>query len=195
MWEPDPSSPTRLVSGIRNAEMKWTSPEKLDVYGVRLVGWPPAIPAQNPSTLKTNQNKLLLDSLENGTMRFERIIVPSGSTEPIGHSNIPAGGSFDGQGDIDFSWAYDADGGNHSVCFRLMMFLFNSRIYFRQNTSQDFTPNQSWDYSFSTFNANIPPITPGINSGDGNASLLTTLEYDHSTVQVPSSRKRPRREG
>lgn len=116
-------SPPRLASGIRNAEMKWTSPEKLNVYGVRLVGWPSAIPAQNPSTLKTNQNKLLLDSLENGTMRFERIIVPSGSTEPIDHSNTPAAGPFDGQRgneDIDFSWAYDADGGNPSVCFWLI---------------------------------------------------------------------------
>ncbi|EEB94931.1 hypothetical protein MPER_06180, partial [Moniliophthora perniciosa FA553] len=41
----------RSVSGIRNAEMKWTQPDRLYTYGVRLVGWPPDIPTQNPSSL------------------------------------------------------------------------------------------------------------------------------------------------
>ncbi|KAF9468066.1 hypothetical protein BDZ94DRAFT_1154544 [Collybia nuda] len=116
----------RLVSGIRNAEMKWTSPDKLNVYGVRLVGWPSTIPAQNPSTLRASQNQLLLDSLERGIMRFEKILVSSSSTEPTDRPGAAVEGLFDGQGgaeDVDFSWAYDADGGSSSVCSRLTMML------------------------------------------------------------------------
>ncbi|KAF8701732.1 hypothetical protein AX14_000304 [Amanita brunnescens Koide BX004] len=64
----------RRVSGVRNAEMKWTNPERLDAYGVRLVGWPREIPAQNPSSLKQSQNKKLLQALENGALRFERVV-------------------------------------------------------------------------------------------------------------------------
>ncbi|KAF8206402.1 hypothetical protein K438DRAFT_1525392, partial [Mycena galopus ATCC 62051] len=41
----------RSTSGVRNAEMKWTNPALLATYGVYLVGWPPTIPAQNPSSL------------------------------------------------------------------------------------------------------------------------------------------------
>lgn len=94
----------RLASGIRGAEMKWTNPEKLDLYGVRLVGWPEGVPAQNPSTLKVNQNKLLLEAIQNGTLKFEKL------------NNVGAtGGCQDpsrlGSNEVneDFSWAYDAD--------------------------------------------------------------------------------------
>ncbi|KAK2460337.1 hypothetical protein APHAL10511_007726 [Amanita phalloides] len=72
----------RRVSGVQNAEMRWTNPERLDVYGVRLVGWPSGVPAQNPSSLKQNQNKLLLQAMDNGSLRFERIPVPD-SEDPM----------------------------------------------------------------------------------------------------------------
>jgi len=102
----------RTVSGVRNAEMKWTNPERLDQYGVRLVGWPPTIPAQNPSSLKANQNKELIHCLETGTMRFERI-------NPTSHeSNLDAGDgptSSDHEEHEDFSWAYNADGVDPSL--------------------------------------------------------------------------------
>jgi len=64
----------RSASGVRSAEMKWTNPERLDAYGVRLVGWPEGVPAQNPSSFKVSQNKTLLEALRNGSMRFEKII-------------------------------------------------------------------------------------------------------------------------
>ncbi|KAJ7601782.1 hypothetical protein DFH06DRAFT_1217488 [Mycena polygramma] len=64
----------RSASGVRNAEMKWTNPALLETYGVCLVGWPPSIPAQNPSSLKANQNKELLEALESGTMHFKRTL-------------------------------------------------------------------------------------------------------------------------
>ncbi|KIM39822.1 hypothetical protein M413DRAFT_37741, partial [Hebeloma cylindrosporum] len=90
----------RLASGVRGAEMKWTNPERLDVYGVRLVGWPEGVPAQNPSTLKVNQNKLLLDAIQNGTLKFEKM------------NNVGTGGGPSKlEGNEDFSWAYDADAG------------------------------------------------------------------------------------
>ncbi|KAG6812956.1 hypothetical protein H0H92_015075 [Tricholoma furcatifolium] len=72
----------RTVTGVPNAEMKWTNNERLDVYGVRLVGWPAGIPAANPSSLKATQNKKLLECLENGTLRFEKILGPSEEPPP-----------------------------------------------------------------------------------------------------------------
>ncbi|KAF8656208.1 hypothetical protein AX16_002644 [Volvariella volvacea WC 439] len=61
----------RTTSGVRNAEMKWTNPERLDIYGVRLIGWPDDIPKANPSTLKQSQNRRLLDLAESHQLRFE----------------------------------------------------------------------------------------------------------------------------
>jgi hypothetical protein len=109
----------RTASGIRNAEMKWTNPERLDVYGVRLVGWPPSIPAQNPSSLKLSQNKELLECLQNGTMRFEKSIITSGSTDDVGPGVVSH--SEEAEETDDFSWAYDADGGGPSVGFPCIM--------------------------------------------------------------------------
>ncbi|KAI0300919.1 hypothetical protein BC826DRAFT_991353 [Russula brevipes] len=63
----------RSTSNIRNAEMKWTNHSNLSVYGVRLEGWPPAIPMQNPSTLSTSQNRELRDALTSGNLKFCRI--------------------------------------------------------------------------------------------------------------------------
>jgi len=60
----------RAASGIRNAEMKWKNQDQLNVYGVRLIGWPPDVPRTNPSTLSVDQNKLVLEALENNTLRF-----------------------------------------------------------------------------------------------------------------------------
>ena len=89
----------RRVSGVRNAEMKWTNPERLDAYGVRLVGWPREIPSQNPSSLKQSQNKKLLQAMENGSLRFEKQArpVPEGVAEEFAEL------------EQDFSWAYDVD--------------------------------------------------------------------------------------
>lgn len=96
----------RLASGVRNAEMKWSNPERLDMYGVRLIGWPEGIPAQNPSTLKVGQNKVLLEALQSGLMKFER----SFQAHPR-----PTGNNLDGEDtNEDFSWAYDADAGSDS---------------------------------------------------------------------------------
>ncbi|KAG6851107.1 hypothetical protein H0H93_000987 [Arthromyces matolae] len=70
----------RTASGVGNAEMKWTNHERLDGYGVRIVGWPADIPATNPSSLKVSQNKTLLECLENGSLRFEKIVsIPEAS--------------------------------------------------------------------------------------------------------------------
>jgi hypothetical protein len=94
--------PFRSASGVRSAEMKWTNPEKLDAYGVRLIGWPEGVPAQNPSSFKVSQNKVLLEALQNGSMRFEKIIPATPRQEEASKAD----------GDDpheDFSWAYDAD--------------------------------------------------------------------------------------
>ena len=82
--------------------MKWTNPERLDVYGVRLIGWPEGVPAQNPSTFKVSQNKILLEALQNGSMRFEKII-------PATPRQDEASKADEDDPHEDFSWAYDAD--------------------------------------------------------------------------------------
>ncbi|KAI0091207.1 hypothetical protein BDY19DRAFT_689234 [Irpex rosettiformis] len=71
----------RTVTGRRNAEMKWSNHERLvEAYGVRLEGWPPSVPKQNPSTLSVTQNKEILQVLQNGSMRF--VSVKSTTLEP-----------------------------------------------------------------------------------------------------------------
>ncbi|KAF5382172.1 hypothetical protein D9615_004403 [Tricholomella constricta] len=120
----------RSVSGVRTAEMKWTNPERLDVYGVRLVGWPASIPAQNPSTLKAGQNKTLLECLENGTMRFEKLFPDPGTADYTENYNLDEGRMpNETEDDDDFSWAYDADAGEPSL-----------------NTMQEPNPTQSTEH-------------------------------------------------
>ena len=85
--------------------MKWTNPERLDVFGVRLVGWPEGVPAQNPSTLKVGQNRILLEAMQSGTMYFERLFYGSPAVSRV---NAEDNGDADDPND-DFSWAYDAD--------------------------------------------------------------------------------------
>ncbi|KAJ7126968.1 hypothetical protein C8R44DRAFT_780067, partial [Mycena epipterygia] len=98
----------RSASGVRNAEMKWTNPALLASYGVCLVGWPSTIPAQNPSSLKANQNRELLDALESGTMYFMRTLRTANEvqveppTEPLPPSV---------EDDNSFSWAIQYDDG------------------------------------------------------------------------------------
>ncbi|KAJ7364062.1 hypothetical protein DFH08DRAFT_838232 [Mycena albidolilacea] len=96
----------RSASGVRNAEMKWTNPALLATYGVCLVGWPPTIPAQNPSSLKANQNKELLEALESGTMHFVRTITtrnePQVDPPP---EPLPSAAEEDNS----FSWAIQYD--------------------------------------------------------------------------------------
>jgi hypothetical protein len=86
--------------------MKWTNPALLATYGVCLVGWPPTIPAQNPSSLKANQNKELLEALESGTMHFVRTITtrnePQADPPP---EPLPSAAEEDNS----FSWAIQYD--------------------------------------------------------------------------------------
>jgi hypothetical protein len=52
--------------------MKWKNPDQLSAYGVQLFGWPPDVPRTNPSTLSVSQNRLLLEALQIGVLRFIR---------------------------------------------------------------------------------------------------------------------------
>ncbi|KAF7771625.1 hypothetical protein Agabi119p4_5936 [Agaricus bisporus var. burnettii] len=97
-------SQLRQVSGIRKAEMKWTNPERLGLFGVRMIGWPPDIPAANPSSLKLNQNQRLLELVEQGELRFEKTMMTGLET------SAPPETLQGSSAAEDFSWAYDADG-------------------------------------------------------------------------------------
>lgn len=88
--------------------MKWTNPALLATYGVCLVGWPSTIPAQNPSSLKANQNRELLDALESGTMYFMRTLrsANEAQVEPPAGPLPPSV-----EDDNSFSWAIQYDDG------------------------------------------------------------------------------------
>ncbi|KAG6842348.1 hypothetical protein C0991_010638 [Blastosporella zonata] len=101
----------RTVSGVRNAEMKWTNHERLDVYGVRLIGWPAGIPVANPSSLKASQNKAILNCLDNGTLMFEKLF-PDVAIASVPPNDQDAQESEDID---DFSWAYDANAGDPPI--------------------------------------------------------------------------------
>ncbi|KAH6909080.1 hypothetical protein BKA70DRAFT_1277389 [Coprinopsis sp. MPI-PUGE-AT-0042] len=95
----------RKVSGHPAAEMKWTNHERLDIYGVRLSGWPDGIPEQNPSTLKLSQNKQLLEAFKSGAIKFER---HPANIHPLPNSGLPSEEEFQVEED-DLSWALDTD--------------------------------------------------------------------------------------
>jgi len=90
----------RAVSGIRNAEMKWTNPDRLYTYGVSLMGWPSDIPSQNPSSLTLSQNKRLLSLLQSGTLYFVKTFVdPSAPHDSVGMEGTQE------EADALFAWA------------------------------------------------------------------------------------------
>ena len=51
--------------------MRWTKPDTLEeLYNVRLIGWPPSVRLRNPSNNSLNDNKVLLEHIHSGKMRF-----------------------------------------------------------------------------------------------------------------------------
>jgi len=88
--------------------MKWTNPERLSLYGVRLVGWPSDVPAANPSSLKSGQNQKLLELVEHGELRFEKTMM-TGLEAPMPSESLQHTPEMTAE---DFLWAYKAPGGN-----------------------------------------------------------------------------------
>jgi hypothetical protein len=110
----------RATSGVRNAEMKWTSHSRLELYGVSIIGWPDDIPCQNPSTLKIYQNKKILQLFKDGVIRFVRIIrTAKGETTTEAEATEPAkDSSMDVDGD-PFMWAVNDSYGDCEANVRL----------------------------------------------------------------------------
>jgi hypothetical protein len=162
--------------------MKWTNPERLDVYGVRLVGWPPSIPARNPSSLKLPQNKLLLECLQNGTMKFEKSLMTLTSTGDLGNPSTDIANNLE-EAEVtdDFSWAYDADGGCPSVGF-LSPYSIPLRVNIHQVDLHNPSSLRTWNDSASDFRD--PNIDPRSDS-------LSAQSYTSMSITSPS-RKRPR---
>ncbi|KAI0033068.1 hypothetical protein K488DRAFT_48462 [Vararia minispora EC-137] len=77
----------RAVSGVRNADMKWTNHANLNAYGVRVEGWPVGVPLQNPSTLSVVHNTAVKAALDAGSLRFCRL-EPSAPIAAI-HMQLP----------------------------------------------------------------------------------------------------------
>ncbi|KAF8577578.1 hypothetical protein K439DRAFT_1621986 [Ramaria rubella] len=61
----------RAASGNPTAEMRWTRPSSLEEScGVQLVGWPSTVNMRNPSNNSLKENRLLLDLVRSGKMKF-----------------------------------------------------------------------------------------------------------------------------
>ncbi|KAH9945182.1 uncharacterized protein BXZ73DRAFT_73369 [Epithele typhae] len=98
----------RKLSGVRNAEMKWTNHTKLDVYQVQIHGWPENVPLQNPSMLSLAHNKHLLELITAGKIHFTRIGGhPSGDTSSTMDYEIQKDEDTIFEDSIDYSWAAD----------------------------------------------------------------------------------------
>ncbi|KAI0649105.1 hypothetical protein C8Q79DRAFT_948831 [Trametes meyenii] len=93
----------RAASSIRTAEMKWTNHSKLHAYGVRLVGWPANVPLQNPSTLSTSQNKLLLEMLGSGRITFIRL----DGAQPLNEGHLKGSQPLQGEDEAMFEDSID----------------------------------------------------------------------------------------
>ncbi|EJD06691.1 uncharacterized protein FOMMEDRAFT_102558 [Fomitiporia mediterranea MF3/22] len=63
----------RAVSGVRNAEMRWTKPEKLSAYGVVLEGWPREIEYKNPSKMSFHETSTIMRLLQENKMYFRSL--------------------------------------------------------------------------------------------------------------------------
>ncbi|KAI0787666.1 hypothetical protein C8Q74DRAFT_1253160 [Fomes fomentarius] len=106
----------RVTSGIRNAEMKWTNHSNLDVYGVRIVGWPDDVPQQNPSTLSVAQNRLILELLNGGKLHFVHMDGTTTAEASHGVEEVPQRDEDMMFADsIDYSWVSEGSDGNSFI--------------------------------------------------------------------------------
>ncbi|KZV98734.1 hypothetical protein EXIGLDRAFT_831956 [Exidia glandulosa HHB12029] len=60
----------RNASGNTSAEMRWTKPEQIENWGVRIAGWPTDLPFRNPSNNTVQVNTRLLELLKGGQIKF-----------------------------------------------------------------------------------------------------------------------------
>lgn len=175
----------KTASGVRNAEMKWTNPERLDAYGVRLVGWPPDIPSLNPSTLRVSQNRQLLEAFQTGIARFVRLptFVHTPSTTPVADSGA------DDAGDDDFSWAFDVNASSETP----PTFAPTSALA-PMSTAIGFRSPRQAPASSSSTRGNTPLSQAGSSSGSWDAYTFAAIprEEDYWDEAPSPPRKRPR---
>ncbi|KAL5485969.1 hypothetical protein ACEPAI_7013 [Sanghuangporus weigelae] len=92
----------RAISGVRNAEMKWTKPDKLSVYGVALEGWPRNIVYKNPSKMTFNETSLLMKMLQENALYFR-------SLRDSASIGLPRSDENTSSAIADVSWALNED--------------------------------------------------------------------------------------
>lgn len=95
---------SRVASGVRNAEMKWTRPGKLSAYGVALLGWPSEIEYKNPSKMSFQETSTIMRLLQENTIYFRLLQDHTGTNTSCSSAIVP---SIDTN---DVSWACDVDG-------------------------------------------------------------------------------------
>ncbi|EJD48181.1 hypothetical protein AURDEDRAFT_183536 [Auricularia subglabra TFB-10046 SS5] len=79
----------RNASGNSSAEMRWTKPEQIENWGVRIAGWPQDLPFRNPSNNTVQVNSRLLDLLKAGTIKFVKPGDPEWDGAAVAQSKAP----------------------------------------------------------------------------------------------------------
>lgn len=173
--------------------MKWTNPERLDVYGVRLIGWPEGVPAQNPSTFKVSQNRVLLEALQNGSMRFEKLSL---ANPKQGDGIEEASKGDESVPDEDFSWAYNADASPPShVEYSLPRSPLRQSLSTGQNTVLEADETGSGSMSWSSALDTDPSLSVNyLWTRDFSESTTDHLGWDDELEFNSRPRKRRRSE-
>lgn len=165
--------------------MKWSNHDRLiDSYGVRLEGWPPSIPKQNPSTLSVAQNKAILEALQRGSLRF----IPVNSTTQVpGNGNVEdlSAKARDEQDifedAVDFSAGFGEDGvfeDGHGGTGSSTGFVMNHP----GGMNLEFTIQQGQDPMSS--NPPVPVDTAGRGDGSNDTSFESTSHPMSADAQV-----------
>ena len=162
-----------MVSGIRNAEMRWTNHDLLQTYGVRIDGWPKDIPKRNPSSLTVAENKRLKECLQNESLIFHRL---DGQDSPITAS---APGSSSLTANVE-----DASGpSSWPVVSPVSLFKKQTCDW-----GSPEGPQQSGNYLSTLSNADsVPPIEPPSNTASHLLSNAQFLESKSPFLSGPPS--------
>lgn len=86
----------RIASGNSSAEMRWTKPEQIENWGVRIVGWPSDLPFRNPSNNTVQVNTRLLELLKTGQIRFVKPTDPEWEAAAVAPQPKPTKPPSDG---------------------------------------------------------------------------------------------------
>lgn len=69
--------------------MRWTKPEQIENWGVRIAGWPTDLPFRNPSNNTVQVNTRLLELLKSGHIKFVKPGDPDWESSAVAQAKPP----------------------------------------------------------------------------------------------------------